>query len=252
MLLSTLPEPRRRGAQRNLGVKEAVSAGVDSKVTGQMRLELRRIVSSAATSLATIVCPNELKLVVQELSEFQKHARPRSDQTAARLTLALMAAEDHRFLLHMGVELRSMLRAAGGVITGRYSGGSTIEQQLIRVVRGRYEFTIYRKLTEIILALSIYELFDKVEIAKMYTEIAYYGWRGAGLENISRRLGYNLNDISQEQAVILASLLKRPLPRYPSPDYAGKLEQRMSYVQKRFILVRALEAAYDLVERARL
>ena len=169
-----------------------------------MRLGLRSIVSSVASYLAGIITSNDLKLVNQVLPEIQKHIRSRSDQTRARVALAVMAAEDHRFLLHMGVELRSVLRAVSGMVTGRFSGGSTIEQQLIRVVRGRYEFTVGRKLTEILLALAIYGRFKKAEIAEIYAEIAYYGWHGSGLESIASRLGYNLDRITLDQALTIA------------------------------------------------
>jgi membrane peptidoglycan carboxypeptidase len=202
--------------------------------------------------LAASLSPRDVKLLEQRLPAILEDIPPRTDQAVARLTLALIAAEDHRFLLHMGVELRSVLRAASGVLTGRYSGGSTIEQQLIRVVRGRYELTIWRKLTEILLALSIYERFEKIDLARMYAEIAYYGWRGSGLKSIAQRLGYNLDSITQDQAIELMSLLRRPLPRCPSDEYTAKLRMRIEYVQRRCKLVKAQEAARELVERARL
>jgi membrane peptidoglycan carboxypeptidase len=224
----------------------------EGEACSRTRLRLRRIVGALAFRIAAAATPNDLKLLNETLPEIEKQVRLRSDQTRAKIALAIIAAEDHRFLSHIGVELRSILRAVGGLLTGSFSGGSTIEQQLIRVVRGRYEFTVWRKLSEILLALALYGRFQKAELAEMYAEIAYYGWRGSGLENISGRLGYRLDQITIDQAVTIACLLKRPLPGAPSRAYLRKLESRIEYVQKRLAQVRGMEAAHGLVERANL
>lgn len=213
--------------------------------------QVRRAIRAAASTMAVLVCPDDLRLLHRVLPAIRDRLPSRNERTNTRLVLALISAEDHRFLHHMGVEVRSVIRAARGVMTGRYSGGSTIEQQLIRVVRGRYEFTLRRKLTEIVLALAIYERFEKDDIARMYAEIAYYGWRGSGLENIARRLNYDLSAITQQQAIVIMSLLKRPLPRSPSGCYKKKLTERMAYVQRRFEKVCTTEGARELLERAR-
>lgn len=211
----------------------------------------RRIVCGAATKVAQAICPDDLALLLHELPRIRRGLPVRNEQTNARLVLALIAAEDHRFLRHMGVELRSVLRAASGVLLGRFGGGSTIEQQLIRVVRGRYELSLGRKLTEIVLALALYRRFEKSDVARMYGEIAYYGWRGSGLKNIARRLDYELSTLTQYQAIMIMSLLKRPLPRNPSTRYLNKLVDRVGYVTGRFNEVAKTEVAHELVERAR-
>ena len=46
---------------------------------------------------------------------------------------AFVAIEDSRFWSHKGIDIRSILRAAVGVITGESAGGgSTLTQQLIK------------------------------------------------------------------------------------------------------------------------
>lgn len=58
----------------------------------------------------------------------------------------LIIAEDHRFGLHPGVDLISLFRALYKTFfLGNREGGSTIAMQLVRVLTGRYERTIFRK-----------------------------------------------------------------------------------------------------------
>lgn len=211
---------------------------------------IRSAIRGLASMLASVLYSKDIQLLNRSLSQIQRHIEFRDTRSEARLVLAVIAAEDHRYFLHMGAELRSILRAATSLRTKRYSGGSTVEQQLVRVIRGRYEFTIARKLSEIVLALSIYGSFSKVELVQIYLEVAYYGWHGSGLREILARLGLHFGELTQDQAILIASLLKRPLARSPSPEYREKLEQRIQYVRKRINLVRATGAAHALVERA--
>ena len=72
------------------------------------------------------------------------------------LVAALIAAEDRRFFRHAGIDFGRTLRAALGWFLGRRSGGgSTVEQQLVRVLTGRMERTLGRKLREILAAAGV-------------------------------------------------------------------------------------------------
>ena len=84
------------------------------------------------------------------------------DELPQDLIDAFVAIEDARFWQHNGIDLRSIARAAWGVISGDYSGGaSTITQQLIKnnVLGGGSEDNwgdlIERKIQEQYLALQL-------------------------------------------------------------------------------------------------
>ena len=75
------------------------------------------------------------------------------DEIPSVMKLAIIAAEDRGFYSNPGFDLRGIARAVLGVVTGRYAGGgSTITQQLARAVFLTPEFSVERKLKEIILA----------------------------------------------------------------------------------------------------
>jgi len=116
------------------------------------------------------------------------------------------------------------------VISGRISGASTIEQQLVRTLRKRYELTLWRKITEIALAFLISCEFSKEAIINLYLHVAYFGWRATGIEMAASRLGVSLNSLTKREAATIAAMLKLPMPRLPSDRYAARLMTRVEYV----------------------
>ncbi len=68
----------------------------------------------------------------------------------------LVSGEDHRHGWHPGFDIVAILRAVWRrLFFGSREGGSTIEQQLVRTITGRYERTFCRKLREIFLAMLV-------------------------------------------------------------------------------------------------
>lgn len=87
----------------------------------------------------------------------------------------LIIAEDHRYFWHQGIDFIGILRAIIRNFFGQLEGASTIEQQLVRVITGRYEISFLRKIKEILLASTLFGIFEKDEIAMIYLERGYYG-----------------------------------------------------------------------------
>lgn len=113
------------------------------------------------------------------------------------LVALLIAAEDHRFNSHPGVDLISLCRAIWRTLVCRKrEGGSTIAMQLVRVITDRYERTINRKIAEIYFAVRLTKLMPKSDIPKLYLSIAYFGWRMNGLQQASLRLNINPASLS--------------------------------------------------------
>ncbi|ESR23313.1 transglycosylase domain-containing protein [Lutibaculum baratangense] len=129
------------------------------------------------------------------------------------LHAALIASEDRRFLSHGGVDSIAVFRAAlGAVRLKEESGGSTITQQLARILllerSSRYE----RKLKEWILARRIEDVAAKEEILARYMNVAPLGHGLFGFEAGARYyLGKSARDLSVMEAALLVSMLPRPV-----------------------------------------
>ena len=149
----------------------------------------------------------------------------------------LLIAEDKRFWHHGGIDVVAILRAVYSIIIRRQiQGASTIEQQLTRTLTGYRDFSIRRKLREILLACVVGVFLSKREIAALYLCCAYYGWRMNSLEQACSRLGILASSMNPEQSAQLVTRLRYPEPRTPSITWQRLATARASYILRKFKL----------------
>jgi penicillin-binding protein 1C len=142
---------------------------------------------------------------------------------------ATIATEDASFYSNTGIDLRGIVRAAlqntrSGEIV---SGGSTITQQLARLLlfstEERAERTLTRKLREAILAMRIAGRFGKDELLTLYFNEIYYGNWAYGLEAAAQTyFGTSAHNLDLAQCALLAGLPQLPAQYDPviHPDAA--------------------------------
>jgi penicillin-binding protein 1A len=154
---------------------------------------------------------------------------------------AFIASEDSRFYQHKGVDVQSIVRAvfknfeAGQII----QGGSTITQQVAKMMYLSPERKYTRKVKEAILAYKIDRYLNKDEILNLYLNQIYLGHGTYGIE--SAALGYfgkSAKALSLHEAALLAGMPKAPSNYSPFLHY-DKAKQRQIYV-----LTRMMEDGY--------
>lgn len=145
--------------------------------------------------------------------------------------ILVILLEDRRYLMHRGVDWRSIARVVVKSLYSRQNGGaSTIEMQLIRTATNRYEIKISRKLHEMILAFVINFHFSKSQMLRAYIEIAYFGTRIYGAPKASAVLfGKAVHQLNLQEAASLASMLVYPAPRVRTERWETKIHHRAAY-----------------------
>lgn len=139
----------------------------------------------------------------------------------------LVSGEDHRHAGHPGFDLIAIGRAIWRRVTcGSREGASTIEQQIVRTVTGRYELTFRRKVREIVLAVLVAQRFPKSVLPPVYLAIAYYGWRMNGYRQACRRLQLDPDRLSSQEAAGLVARLKYPEPMTAPLTRRVQIERR--------------------------
>ncbi len=126
---------------------------------------------------------------------------------------ATLAAEDRRFFSHPGVDPIAVARAAWhNVRRARViEGGSTLSQQVAKLLLGSRERSVAQKVRETVLALRLEHRFAKREILTMYLNLAPYGNQVHGIARASRfYFGCAPEDLTVAQAAYLAALPRRP------------------------------------------
>jgi len=141
---------------------------------------------------------------------------------------ATIAAEDHRFWRHPGLDPIALVRAAARNIRHRrvVEGGSTITQQaakllIARADEGAGRRNVAAKLREAVIAIRLEHRFSKREILALYLNLASYGNQLTGAERASRAyFGRNAALLTPAQAAFLAALPQRPSSFNPYRDPA--------------------------------
>jgi hypothetical protein len=174
---------------------------------------------------------NQLKTKINTLAvpaeEFRK------THNCHLLVAALVLAEDRRFYSHGGTDPIAVCRALFKTIVERkIQGGSTIEQQLVRVLTSDYRKTLNRKLKEIALAVRLHRVLRKDQIPVAYLVSAYFGWHMNGVRQAAQRMSINLKHPTVEEAAHLIARIRYPEPRHPSSHRAILTAKRQEWIAR--------------------
>jgi penicillin-binding protein 1A len=148
---------------------------------------------------------------------------------------AFIAIEDQRFYQHPGVDFIGIMRALYKNIRARgiEEGGSTITQQLTKMLFLKPEKNIMRKIKEAIISAQIEKRYTKDEILGMYLNQSYFGTRAYGIEAAAETyFGKTVNDLSIAEAALLAGLQKAPSAYSPFRNPERSLNRRNLVIAK--------------------
>ena len=165
------------------------------------------------------------------------------EEVPKELQQAVIATEDKNFYRHSGYDFfgltRSMLEniLAGKVV----QGGSTITQQLSRMLFLSNEKTYTRKLKEIIIAAKIEKSLSKDKILEMYLNNVYLGSGAYGVDGASQTyFNKRLNQLTLSEMALIAGLPQAP--SVYSPYNNIKLaEKRRNRVLERMYKMRYID-----------
>lgn len=165
----------------------------------------------------------------------------------SELLRLLIAGEDHRFKYHRGVDFIALIRALWKtLVLKQREGGSTIAMQLVRVLTGKYEKTLSRKIEEMFLAYKLTKHISQKEILSLYLSIAYFGWNMQGVKQACRSLMLDMNDLGIEDSASLIARLKYPEPKHSSVHRSKQIDKRSKYILKRYRTLNIKEK-YDAI-----
>jgi len=153
------------------------------------------------------------------------------------LIKAVIAVEDARFYRHFGLDLKGILRALWRDITSLrvVEGGSTLTQQLSKVLFLTPEKTLIRKIKEAFLAINIERRYSKDEILSLYLNQIYLGEGAYGVEAAARTyFGKHAQELALAECALIAGLPRSP-NLYSPINYPERARQRMGVVLDRLL-----------------
>ena len=141
------------------------------------------------------------------------------EQIPDNLKKAFIASEDRRFKQHNGVDPQGIVRAGLSNLRsqGVVEGGSTITQQLTRILFLKQEQTIWRKLKEVRLAQKMEQVLTKDQILERYLNLVYLGSGAYGVADAAWvYFSKSPDQLSLAEMATIAGLA--PAPSLYAPD----------------------------------
>ena len=191
-------------------------------------------------NLATYTPPVATRLYASDGSLLIEYAEERRvfidfDDMPPQLVNAFIAAEDQNFWTHPGIDVQGIVRASlnnGMKMLGfntKFTGASTITQQVAKNFFLTSDRTISRKGKEAILALRLERSFSKKHIMTLYLNEIFLGARAYGVGSAAL-MYFNkpVKDLSLAECAFLASLPKAPNDR-------NRAVERRNYVLRRMV-----------------
>jgi len=154
---------------------------------------------------------------------------------------AVISVEDARFYDHGGVDMMGIMRAfITNVKAGRVvEGGSTLTQQLVKIIYLTPEKKLKRKVKEAILAYRIDKALSKKKILEMYLNQVYFGRGAYGVEAAAiNYFGKSVKDLTLAEAAMIAGVPKAP------GIYAPHLNADKSLKRRNHVLFRMYETGH--------
>ncbi|MBO4672603.1 MAG: PBP1A family penicillin-binding protein [Alphaproteobacteria bacterium] len=190
--------------------------------------------------LATYAPPVATRLYAADGSLLIEYAAERRvfidfDDMPPQLVNAFIAAEDQNFWTHPGIDIQGIIRASSSNVlramgfNAKFSGASTITQQVAKNFFLTSDRTISRKVKEAILALRLERSFSKKHIMTLYLNQIFLGARAYGVGSAAL-MYFNkpVKDLTLSECAFLASLPK-------APNNRDKAIDRRNYVLKRML-----------------
>jgi penicillin-binding protein 1A len=160
---------------------------------------------------------------------------------------AIIAIEDVQFYRHRGINFRGIARALLANVRALrpVEGGSSITQQLAKVLFLTPEKSLSRKVKEALLAIEIEKYYSKDKILEFYLNQVYFGHGAYGVEAASQT--YFKKPVDQLNLAESATLAG--LPR--APNYYSPIIDRERAVRRRnLVLARMLDGGFITGEQA--
>jgi len=154
---------------------------------------------------------------------------------------ATIAIEDNHFFRHWGIDITGIVRALlANIKAGRIvEGGSTITQQLAKVLFLTPERKLIRKIKELIIAVQLEKEYSKEEVLWLYLNQIYFGHGAYGVQAAAQLyFGKDVQDLTLAECAMLAGLPRRP------GRYSPFINRRRAYWRRATVLKRMVDLGF--------
>ncbi|MEA5505338.1 penicillin-binding protein 1A [Halotia wernerae UHCC 0503] len=159
----------------------------------------------------------------------------RLEQIPDTLQKAFIASEDRRFKQHHGIDPQGIIRAGWNNLRSQnvIEGGSTITQQVARILFLKQERTIWRKLKEVRLAQKMEQELTKDQILERYLNLVYLGSGAYGVADAAWvYFSKTVDQLTLPEMAMIAGLAPAPSSYSPEQNPEAAKQRRNLVLQR--------------------
>lgn len=162
---------------------------------------------------------------------------------------AFISIEDERFYDHGAIDVQGILRAVMRLVQSKgdvVQGGSTITQQLAKNVFLTTDRTMWRKISEMIIAHDIENKFSKDDILEFYVNNIYFANGCYSVETASQYyFQKTTKELSISEVALLAGIPNNPTYYNPVKNLNNAIDRRNVILGKMLELEKITQTQYD-------
>ncbi|WP_288262096.1 transglycosylase domain-containing protein [uncultured Prochlorococcus sp.] len=151
---------------------------------------------------------------------------------------SFISSEDKRFYKHNGIDLKSISRALFQNIRSGYvkEGGSTITQQVARLLFLNSDLSFQRKIKEIFISLILELKYDKNQILKLYLNNIYLGSGAYGVNEASQiYFGKLIEELTLSEIALITGLAPAPSIYSPFQNIEIAIKNRNKVLESMYL-----------------
>ncbi len=151
---------------------------------------------------------------------------------------SFISSEDKRFYKHNGIDLKGISRALIKNIRSGYvkEGGSTITQQVARLLFLNNDLSFQRKIKEIFISLILEFKFNKNQILKLYLNNIYLGSGAYGVDEAAQvYFGKFIEELTLSEIGLIAGLAPAPSIYSPYQNLELAIKNRNKVLESMYV-----------------
>ena len=151
---------------------------------------------------------------------------------------SFISAEDKRFLKHNGIDLIGLSRAFISNLKSGYlkEGGSTITQQVARLIFLNNDISFQRKIKEILISLILDFRYSKDQILKLYLNNIYLGSGAYGINEASQvYFGKLINELTLSEIALITGVAPAPSIYSPYENLELAIKNRNQILESMYL-----------------
>ncbi len=213
-----------------------ISFYIFSLISNTLKFDLSKKKGSRITNYSYVISSSDNKILSKLSRKFEIDNS--KNKIPFLIKHSFISSEDKRFYKHNGIDLKSISRALIQNIRSGYvkEGGSTITQQVARLLFLNNDLSFQRKIKEIFLSLILEFRYDKNQILKLYLNNIYLGSGAYGFNEASQiYFGKLIEELTLSEISLIAGLAPAPSIYSPYQNIELAIKNRNKVLESMYI-----------------